>query len=446
MSWLFRTGRRGGSASPTLAVALLVAALVTPLSRARAADVVRERLDNGLVVIVRENPVAPVVAVSLMTPMGTRLETPPQAGISNFVHAVMVKGTTRRSGGQLAEAIAALGGKITASGEVDYSEIRASALSRFWRELLGMTAELALQPKLAPEDVDRERDWLLGRIQKRFDNAPSRAFDELYAALYGSHPYAIPVLGTRESLPRIDHAMIVARYREFYRPDRMTLAVSGQVSAAEVVAEARRLFGAMPSAASARDEPIPPPRAEARRVVITQAAQQAQIVVGALAPAMSHPDHAAVKVLSTILGGGMAGRLFAEIRDKLGLAYTAAAYYDPVREPGALVLYLGTSPDSASRAEAALLRELERVRTEPVSADELARAKGYLLGRFAMDRRTNERLAWYLGFYQVQQVGSDFSERYRQAVEAVTPADVQRVARTYLGTLTTVVLGPAPIR
>lgn len=423
------------------ALALLVVGLLAAPAGA-AAQAARERLDNGFTVLVRENPVAPVVAVSLLVKMGTRWEEPANAGISNFVHAVMVRGTAKRSGAQLAEAIAALGGKLSAAGEVDYSEIRASALSRFWRELLAFTAELALEPKLAPEEVAGERDWLVGRIQKRRDSAPARAFDELFATLYGGHPYALQVLGTPESLARIDHAAIVAWYRRFYRPERMTLAVSGQVSATEVLAEARRLFGGLAGGGSVTEPSRPAPVNPAIRRIIEQPAQQAQILVGGIAPSVDHPDHAPVKVLSTILGGGMAGRLFVELRDKRGLAYTAAAYYDPVREPGALVLYLGTAPQNATKAEEALLQEIERVRADPVGADELSRAKGYLLGRYVMDRRTNERQAWYLTFHEVEGVGQDFPERYRRAVDAVTSGDVLRVARQYLGTRTTVVLRP----
>jgi len=164
--------------------------------------------------------------------------------------------------------------------------------------------------------------------------------------------------------------------------------------------------------------------------------------VGGLAPSLDHPDHAAVKVLSTILGGGMAGRLFVELRDKSALAYTAASYYDPVREPGLLVLYLGTAPANSAQAEQALVREIQRIRDTPVPEDELARAKGYLLGRYAMDRRTNERIAWHLAFNEVEGVGRGYPDRFRRAVEAVTAADVQRVARAYLTSLTTVILGP----
>lgn len=425
-----------------LVAVLIVAALAAGGADAREAGrVERERLPNGFRVIVRENPLAPVVAVSLLVAMGTRWERPETAGLSNFVHAVMVKGTRKRSGAAIAETIAALGGKMSASGDTDYSEIRGTALARFWRDLLGLTAELALEPKLAPDDVEDERRFILSRVQRRRDNAASRAFDELYAALYGAHPYALPTLGTPESLRRFDHAAVVAHYRAFYRPDRMVLAVSGQVSAPEVLSEARRLFGGMPRHAAMTEPAIPAPAASGRRVEVEQPAQQTQILVGAIAPAMDHADHAPVKVLATILGGGMAGRLFVELRDKRGLAYTASAYYDPMREPGALILYLGTAPQNAARAEQALAAEIARITAERVG-DELARAKGYLLGRYAMDRRTNERQAWYLAYYALAGAGADFPERYRRAVENVTAADVQRVAQRYLVRPTTLVLRP----
>ena len=180
--------------------------------------------------------------------------------------------------------------------------------------------------------------------------------------------------------------------------------------------------------------------------MLEQSAQQTQILVGGLAPSLDHPDHAAVKVLSTILGGGMAGRLFVELRDRNALAYTAASYYDPVREPGAARALPGHGPRERVQAEQALGREMQKIRDTPVSAEELSRAKGYLLGSYAMDRRTNERLAWHLAFNEVEGVGRAYPDRVRSQVEAVTVADVQRVARTYLGNPTTVVLGPPGTR
>jgi zinc protease len=196
---------------PALAGALAVAVLLALCAvRGDAQEVRRERLDNGMIVIVRENPVTPVVALSLMVRMGGRWERAEQAGISNFLHAVMVKGTMQRDGADLAEAVAALGGKLTAAGDVDYSGISTQALARFWKEAMALTAEIALQPRLAPEEVQLERDWLMSRIQRRRDSPSSRAFDELYAAVYGPHPYGRPTLGTPATLNRIDHAALVA--------------------------------------------------------------------------------------------------------------------------------------------------------------------------------------------------------------------------------------------
>src|SRR5438445_3045372 len=149
----------------------------------------------------------------------------------------------------------------------------------------------------------------------------------------------------------------------------------------------------MPAGAPAPDPTVPAPVPAGRRIVIEQPAQQTQIVVGALAPSLDHADHAAVRVLSTVLGGGMAGRLFSELREKKSLAYTAISYYNALREPSALVLYLGTAPENTTRAEQALAAEVARIRDGPISGNELARAQGYLLGRYAMDRRTNERQA-----------------------------------------------------
>jgi zinc protease len=409
--------------------------------------VIRERLDNGFTVLVRSNPAAPVVASSLMVRMGTRWESAANDGISNFVQAVMVTGTAKHNGAEIAEAITGLGGKLSANGDTDYSEIRGTALARFWRELLGLTAELALEPAFAPDQADAQRDSLRARVQKRRDNPALHAFDVFFATLYGAHPYGLLTLGTPEALARIDRAAIVAWYRKFYRPDRMVLAVSGQVPAAEVVAEARRLFGGLPAGGDPiADAPAPAPKPTGGRVVVEQASQQTQIVFGSLAPRVADQDYAPVKLLSTVLGGGLAGRLFAELRDKQALAYTVSAFFDPTRDPGAFLVYMGTAPQNAARAEEALRRQLDRIRTERVSEAELRRAKAYLLGTFAMDRRTNARQAWYLAFFETMGVGWEFPARYRAAVEAATADDLLRVARTYLRPLTTVVLGPPPAR
>ena len=169
---------------------------------------------------------------------------------------------------------------------------------------------------------------------------------------------------------------------------------------------------------------------------------QAQILMGALAPALTDPDYPAVKVLATVLGGGMAGRFFSELRDKQGLAYTTAAQYPARVDRSYFLAQLGTAPENVARAEAALRAQLERVQRERVSDEELRVARAYVLGNLAMDRRTNARQAWYLAAYEESGVGYEFLDRYVTAVRAVTAADVQRVAQRYLAVLRTVIVQP----
>ena len=173
------------------------------------------------------------------------------------------------------------------------------------------------------------------------------------------------------------------------------------------------------------------------------ASTQDATALALMAFAIGLPAHVQVKVLATALGGGMAGRLFTEVRDKQGLAYSTGGAYRSRLGPGVLYMQLGTAPANQARAEAAMLGELTRIQREPLGPGELARAKAYLLGQFALDRRTNARLAWYDAFFEALGAGPNFADRYVRSVDAVTAEDVQRVARTYLTTPTIVTLGPA---
>jgi predicted Zn-dependent peptidase len=166
--------------------------------------------------------------------------------------------------------------------------------------------------------------------------------------------------------------------------------------------------------------------------------------MGGLAPSLTDPDLAAMKLVSTVLGGGLSSRFFSDLRDKQGLAYTTAAR-EPFRvNAGYFLALLGTAPSNKDKAEAALREQLERIQREAVSEEELRVAKAYLLGSLAMDRRTNARQAWYLASLETAGVGHEFLDRYMAQVRAATAADLQRAARRYLSTVRTVIAEPPP--
>jgi zinc protease len=409
---------------------------------ARAQAVARTRLPNGLTLLVRENPTAPVVAMSLITRMGTRWETRADAGVSNLVQLMVVRGTQRLDGGQIVAAADRMGGSIDAYGDVDASEIPATALSRHATEMLDLVADVALEPTIPPGTTDAVRDFILNQIRNRGDKPYDVALDTLLARLYGANGYAWAPTGRRESVERLGRDALVAHYRRFYVPGELFLAVSGRVRAGEVLAQVEKRFGGIPAGPRPPLTPAPLPPMAASREVLEVPGAQAQILAGGPAPSLTEPDYAPVKVLAAILGGGLAGRFFSELRDKQGLAYTTGVIY-PTRVDRAYVLaQLGTAPENVERAEVALRDQLERIRREPASEEEIGVAKAYILGNLAMDRRTNARQAWYLAAFEAAGVGHEFLDRYAADVRKVTAADVQRVARLYLATLRTVIVRP----
>ena len=422
-------------------VGLLVLAL-TAAASAQPGTVSRHTLAHGLRVLVREDPSVGIVAVSLQARAGSRFETAETAGITNFLQRTVIRGTAHFTGTRLADAAERLGGSIDASGDVDFAEISGRALARNWEALLGLVAEVALSPTLPAAEVERERRLILSQIQTRGDNPFPLAFDTLLTDLYGPHPYALPNLGRRASVERLTREELLAHYHTLYRTDRLVLAVSGRIERDRVLRVAERLFGKLPVGGTPTNDPTVAPIATAQRRVMERPAQQAQVLVGYLGPGVGDADYAAVKVMSALLGGGMSGRFFTELRDVQGLAYSLGVMNPARIGPAPIVAYLGTVCDSATAAEAGVIQQLERIRTEGATDDEVARARAYQLGLLAMDRRTNARHAWYLAFYEQAGVGWDFPDRYARALAAVTAADVTAAARRYLVRPTSVILLP----
>jgi zinc protease len=422
---------------------LTVLATLTTSAAAQPPAVVRHVLPNGFVVLVREDPAVGVVAASLLVRSGSAFETADTAGVTNFLQRAMLRGTKRHSMLALAEAAEELGGTLDASGDVDYAELRGTAIARHWEPLLALLAEAALEATLPPAEIEKERALILGQLQTRADQPFPRAFDTVLADLYGGHPYAWPELGRAESVARLTRDALLERYAAAYRADRMVLAVAGGVPRQRVIAAAERLFKRLPGATTAATGPAAEAAPRGDRRLVEREARQAQVLVGFLAPPLAHPDYAAMRVLGAVLGGGMSSRLFVELRDRRGLAYSTGVLTTNRTGPALFLPYLGTAPANADAAVAGVLAEVDRLRHDRVEERELARAKAWLLGNLAMDRRTSARHAWYLAFFELVGGGWDWPERFAHAVEAVTAADLSRVAARYLARPTVVVLRPA---
>jgi zinc protease len=428
----------------TLVMVLAGALGATGIAAPAEAEWIRRHLDSGLVVLAHENPASPAVAVSILVKAGSRWEREDNAGITNLLQQVLVKGTASRSAFDIAEAAEAMGGSLNASGDTDYAEIKGTALARHWKALLALMADVTLRPALPPAEVENERRVIISGIRNRLDQPFPLTYDTMLGRLFRSHPYGAPSLGRAAAVQNLDRQALVEHYDRYYRAGRIVVAVSGQVPGRDAVGEVARLFAGAPREGDTTDPPLGAPSPTLDRLVINRPAAQAQIMLGFLAPPIGHPDYAAVKVLQMVLGGGMAGRLFSELRDKQGLAYSTGALYPARVEPAFFLAFIGTAPANAGKAEEGMRAQVERIRSERVTEGELDRAKAYLLGQFALDRRTNARLAWYAAFYEAAGAGHDFADRYVRATEAVSANDVLRVAGIYLASPTVVRLEPVP--
>lgn len=427
-----------------LVAAMLGGGLPGATALAAPAPVLREVLSNGMTVLVAENAAAPVVAMALFMRAGTRYETPAENGITALLQRALLKGTRTRTALEIALAAEGAGGALDSATDQDYAELRAHGLARHWPTLLSLLAELVAAPTLPPEELEREREGLLALIRSQEDQPFPSTYKLFLRALYGPRPYGLPTSGDRESVRRLGRDDLLRYFRARYTAGRMVLSVSGRVPAREVIAEAARAFAGLPRGSDAPESATPPPSAALPRLAEQRQLQQAQLLVGVPAPSVTHPDYPAMKVLNAVLGGGMSSRLFIDLRDRAGLAYAVGSFYPSRAEWSRLVVHIGTTPGNLGRAEAGIREEFARLREEPVPAEELERAKRRLLGSYALELRTNARRAFYRGFYELLGLGHDYGERYPALVEAVTAAEIQRVARRYLVEPVVAVIAPTP--
>ena len=175
------------------------------------AEVIRRQLDSGLILLVQENAASPAVAAVILVRVGSRWEREETAGISNLLQNVLVKGTATRTALAIADEAERMGGSLNASGDVDYSEIRGTALARHWRGLLGLMADVALNPALPPEEIDNERRTVGSGLRIRRDQPFQFTYDALMARLFPGHPYGVPILGRDEVVARLDREALLDR-------------------------------------------------------------------------------------------------------------------------------------------------------------------------------------------------------------------------------------------
>jgi predicted Zn-dependent peptidase len=391
-------------------------------------------LPNGLTLLTKPSQANDIVAVTVMLGIGSIRETDAQAGLSNLTQTLLLKGTASRTAEQIAVELESTGARVSASAARDYGVISLIATADGLPASLPILFDVLRNPSFPADQVAHEVAQTLQKIRAKEDQFMQKAVELLAEAYYGTHPYHKPLLGYPETVPALTREDVAGFFNAYYRPDSTILSVAGHFDRAWVVEQVEaHLGGATPAPPPPFEVPAMTPLTEPRQRVEPRESQATWLALGFGAPSITDADHPAMEVLDTVLGGSMNCRLFTELRDRRGLAYQVGSTYIARPGPSVFVAYIGAGPDQFEVAREGILDELRKVRSEPVSDEELRASKTYIKGTFVMGQERNSSQASMLARFESVGLGHGYAQRYPGLIDRVTAEDVLRVARTHLG-------------
>jgi len=405
-------------------------------SAAHSAEInpVRFVLPNGLTVLVLEQHSLPIVQIHTLIRAGGAHDPADKAGVANLTASLLDEGTANRTAKQIAEQIEFVGGSLSARASEDFTTVSVKVLKKdadLGFELLG---DILLHPAFPEQEFDRVRNQILGEIQSERDDPGQVAAKAFKQLVFPGHPYRWPINGTEDTLPKIKRADVQQFYAREYVPNQTIMTIVGDTTIDQARAQITKRFGGW-KRGDASSRPATAARALEKPVLklIEKDLTQATILLGHVGISRTNPDYYAVTVMNYILGaGGFSSRLMETIRDNQGLAYHVGSHFEANVMPGPFVVNLQTRNEAANQAISGVLSELNRIREAPVSDQELADAKAYLIGSFALRLDTTSKLSEVLALVELFGLGLDYFTKYPKVIEQVTKDDVLRVAKQYL--------------
>lgn len=400
-------------------------------------------LENGLTVVVIENPVADIVSARLLVKGGTARETRSQAGLFSLLSSLLTKGTRHLSSMDIAEQVESAGASVGTDASADYSLVSLKTVTADFEAILALVAEIIRFPSFPIAEFELEQRLTLQSIRSMKEQPFTLAFNALRAAMYGEHPYGVPGIGTETSVANLAREDLLSAHQTFYRPDNCVMVVAGRIAPTIAITLIEKYLGDWTAPAMVIAPQIyPAVPTTATHQAIAQPTHQSIIVIGYSAPPVKDKAYAALKLISTYLGNGLSSRLFVELREKRGLAYDVSAFYPTRLGASQFVAHMGTAPENQAIALEGLRHETERLGHDGITKDDLEASKNKLLGQYALGKQTNAQLGQLLGWYEVLGLGTEFDQQFQAQIRSVTLEAVQATAQTYLQEPFTVLLGP----
>ena len=411
----------------------------------------RTEFSSGLRVVTERMPSVRSVSLGFWVLAGSRDERPRISGSSHFLEHLLFKGTDRRSAQDIAENFDAVGGDVNAFTAREYTCYYARLLDRDLEMAVDHLTDMVQYSLIRADDLDAERQVILEEINMHEDSPEDVVHDLFTHTLWPEHPLGRPILGTVETIAAANRASVRRFYGRHYVPGNLVIAAAGNLRHDDLIRmlkqrmdTGRRLSGTS-SAASVWNLRAPgrAPKPSGTHLVKRRKTEQAHICLGTNGLARNDPDRFAFLVVNTALGGGMSSRLFQEVREKRGLAYTVYSYHAQYTEAGLFSAYAGTTPNRASDVVSLLRRELELVRDGGITEAEFERAKGHVKGSMVLSLEDPGGRMSRLGRSEIAHGEILSVDQALRRIEQVTLDDAHRVAGRVLSqAMTLTVLGP----
>ena len=393
-------------------------------------------LANGLRLLVKADHRLPFVELRAVFQGGVLAESAANNGITQLLSRLIVKGTRTRSAEQIANELESVGGSLDSYGGNNSFGVNAEVLSSDFATGLGLVADVILNPTFPAPQLEREREVQIAGLRAQKDELLKSAFQTMRRGLFGEAGYGLDLLGTEAALAKLHSSAVQAFYQMLATPANCVLAVYGDVNPAETKAAVEKHFAAWSSPAPA------PPFAEianrqppivnlAGRLTETRDKKQAVVVIGFPGTTLAAADREALELLQEACSD-LGSRLFLRIREKLGLAYYVGAQNMLGVAPGYFAFYAGTEPEKAVQVEAEILKEVELLRTESLTAEELHRAKAKIIGQRKIGRQDLGGVAMTTALDELYGLGFGHYDTEDAKLAAVTLAEVRAAAQQYL--------------
>ena len=393
----------------------------------------REVLPNGLTIITEEMQHIRSVSIGIWVKTGSRDEDLQWNGISHFIEHMVFKGTKHRTAEDIARQVDSIGGNMDAFTAKECICFNVKVLDEHLPVAMDILGDLVLNPVFDVQDISRERGVILEEIKMDEDN-PDYLVHEIFTQnFWKDHPLGKPILGTKETVKRFDRDPVMDFYGQRFAPGNLIICAAGNLKHAQFVEVVAKHFQHIKPMKNGFHSPQPKivPRIILRN---KKALEQVQICVGVPSHPIAHQRRHASYILNTLLGGGMSSRLFQNIRERQGLAYAIYSDLSPYRDTGCLSVYAGTSRESAVKVVQCVVSEFRKLKSEPVSAEELRRSKDQLKGSLMLSLESSTARMSNLARQEMYFDRFYGLDELIEKIEAVTAPELQELANEFFRT------------